>query len=362
MEQRQEQQVRASAIRVSLACVQCRSRHLRCDATQPVCGRCLRDGTTCVYLKSRRGGNRRRNTIRPLAIGQSHRQSTNSQYTINATIDSGLDSQLPETYAAQTAAGDSAPINSLTASSGDLDFTLNDITEIVDTYSQRDCLLGFYYTYFHVAHPCVIPESFVKERLTASGSRPGTAFLILVMEFIGSLYCTDTPSQPLETQIQWELAQGTTHWKAYHVLAVLLYAIAVYWNNEIKRGRELLNLAIEKALELEMHLKQFAVNNSGGDCVVAECLRRTWWELYLCDAAMTSADHSNIFKLSRRNVQPTADLPCEESEYDSGVRTSRFDISFTNPYRSFRFPRHWTNITIGSLRMVMKLNSPHMVI
>ena len=42
--------------RVILACVQCRSRHVKCDATQPVCNRCTRDGKECIYQKSRRGG------------------------------------------------------------------------------------------------------------------------------------------------------------------------------------------------------------------------------------------------------------------------------------------------------------------
>ncbi|KAF2648095.1 hypothetical protein K491DRAFT_550174, partial [Lophiostoma macrostomum CBS 122681] len=38
------------------ACIQCRSRHVKCDSTQPVCTRCRRDGKDCTYTKSRRGG------------------------------------------------------------------------------------------------------------------------------------------------------------------------------------------------------------------------------------------------------------------------------------------------------------------
>ena len=45
-----------TANRASLACVQCRSRHLRCNAAIPTCSRCSNDGSQCVYLKSRRGG------------------------------------------------------------------------------------------------------------------------------------------------------------------------------------------------------------------------------------------------------------------------------------------------------------------
>jgi hypothetical protein len=42
--------------RVIVACVQCRSRHVKCDATQPICNRCKKDDKECVYTKSRRGG------------------------------------------------------------------------------------------------------------------------------------------------------------------------------------------------------------------------------------------------------------------------------------------------------------------
>jgi hypothetical protein len=42
--------------RVVLACINCRSRHVKCDATQPICNRCKRDGKECDYQKSRRGG------------------------------------------------------------------------------------------------------------------------------------------------------------------------------------------------------------------------------------------------------------------------------------------------------------------
>lgn len=47
---------------VPLACTECRSRHLKCDAGTPSCSRCVTDGRDCQYIKSRRGwkGSRRR--------------------------------------------------------------------------------------------------------------------------------------------------------------------------------------------------------------------------------------------------------------------------------------------------------------
>jgi Fungal Zn(2)-Cys(6) binuclear cluster domain len=40
---------------VPLACTECRSRHLKCDAKSPSCTRCSTDARECCYIKSRRG-------------------------------------------------------------------------------------------------------------------------------------------------------------------------------------------------------------------------------------------------------------------------------------------------------------------
>src|ERR1700722_13328335 len=39
---------------VAVACIPCRSRHLKCDGDKR-CGRCKIDGFNCEYVKSRRG-------------------------------------------------------------------------------------------------------------------------------------------------------------------------------------------------------------------------------------------------------------------------------------------------------------------
>jgi hypothetical protein len=40
---------------VQLACISCRTRHLKCDARVPVCGRCQTEAHECHYVRSRRG-------------------------------------------------------------------------------------------------------------------------------------------------------------------------------------------------------------------------------------------------------------------------------------------------------------------
>ena len=45
---------------VKNACLSCRTKKARCDGVQPICTQCSSKGRECVYVKSRRGGARRR--------------------------------------------------------------------------------------------------------------------------------------------------------------------------------------------------------------------------------------------------------------------------------------------------------------
>lgn len=45
---------------VSRACLECRSRHLKCGGQEPICDRCRKHNRTCTYVKSHRGGSRKK--------------------------------------------------------------------------------------------------------------------------------------------------------------------------------------------------------------------------------------------------------------------------------------------------------------
>lgn len=49
-----------AAKHVSRACLACRSRHLKCDGLEPICKRCLKANRECNYVKSNRGGSRKK--------------------------------------------------------------------------------------------------------------------------------------------------------------------------------------------------------------------------------------------------------------------------------------------------------------
>ncbi|EON62361.1 hypothetical protein W97_01583 [Coniosporium apollinis CBS 100218] len=151
-----------------------------------------------------------------------------------------------------------------------------------------------------------------------NGSIPGVKALVLVMQFIGSLYAPTVSTAPLEEQVEIALAEQQPFTCGFEVQALVLYSIAVYWYDNIQRAREILDMATSKALALGMNSGQFAAGNSQGDPVLAESWRRTWWQLYLADAHIASSNHATTFGTSQRNVLATVELPCEEANYNSG--------------------------------------------
>jgi hypothetical protein len=193
-----------------------------------------------------------------------------------------------------------------------------------DKQTGRASLIDLYYRYFHAAQPCVLPQHILQMRLRDVSTRiedldSGMHLLQLVIQFIGSLYCPSIASDPLEKLVKSALAQYPGPADGFEVQALLLYSISVHWCGDIQRSNELLAMATSKALALGMNHKEFATDNAPGNPVLAESWRRTWWQLYLTDAHIASSLHEVTFGTSQRTVLATVELPCEETEYHSGV-------------------------------------------
>jgi hypothetical protein len=326
--------------RASLACIQCRSRHLRCDATKPVCSRCQQENSECTYMKSRRGARTRTNVLEP------HRHIISPPPTSSAgslSLSEGLvsHSDSPRSIPHRLSDG-SGNSGSSSASPGSDDLTSGPSFGA----PSQEPLLDLYYTYFHTSHPCALPKNVMKQKL--NDDIPGVKLLTLVMRFIGCLYapivCSKICSQPLEEQVKVELAVQQLYTTGYEIQALTLYSLAIFWCDDLHRSREILDDATTKALALGMNLREFATDHSGGDPVLAESWRRTWWLLYLTDAHLASSTHATYFTTSQRNITATVDLPCEESQYISGVcphPTLFTKVVFRSllPTRIFRCPK-----------------------
>ena len=145
--------------RVALACIQCRSRKVKCDATLPRCNRCVADGKTCEYQKSRRGGRPRRPVTATLQVAAE-----------NGPAPLGLANtpRLCKTFsiARERASSICDSSGSMGRSTHSIADTLNTSLQLDNTTlggtcltpTQIDQLLSQYYCFFHTAHPCIVPR------------------------------------------------------------------------------------------------------------------------------------------------------------------------------------------------------------
>ncbi|KAL8743431.1 MAG: hypothetical protein Q9190_004216 [Brigantiaea leucoxantha] len=205
---------------------------------------------------------------------------------------------------------------SLRGSTRRLDETINVELEAPKPWIEDD-LLDLYYSFFHVAHPCALPCSFLKQRLDFN--LPELRPVLLVMQYIGSLYSSSIPSPPLEALVIDALGENqitATQSNGYLVQALILYSVAVYWCDDIDRGLKLLDQAIFTAVDIGMNRQDFATEHGSGDPVLQECWRRTWWTIYVVDAHIAGSTHKYPFKA--HNIVVSVDLPCEEQQYESG--------------------------------------------
>lgn len=103
----------------------------------------------------------------------------------------------------------------------------------------------------------------------------------------------------------------------FSVQAMMLFAVGLHANNEPDKAGQVLQLAINLALEIGLNRAEFAILNGSGDRVMVEGWKRTWWSLFVINGLFAGVNPSITFRL--RDVASDVPLPCEESEYLSGV-------------------------------------------
>jgi hypothetical protein len=148
-------------------------------------------------------------------------------------------------------------------------------------------------------------------------------YLLPVLLYIGSIFTHSIDSAPLAETAYQTIKVGRTvpaYSNPYYVQALVLYSIAVYWSNEPERGRTILDEAIESAFAIGMHKKDFVSQRGLGDPVLEESWRRTWWQMHVTDVHIAGSTHTYT-GLSTK-FPATAELPCEEQDYESGVSTT----------------------------------------
>jgi hypothetical protein len=287
-----------NGIRASLACAQCRSRHLRCDGEKPTCFRCKEDSSTCNYMKSRRGGRKRASAYNILAEGDSIPAPQIEQVTASAFL-------APAT----------SDLESFTLSYSSPPGSSCDHPDQDQHVSEK--LIHLFYRFFHLAHPCAVPLRFLEPyRVNNIGN---IRLLTAVMQYIGSLYTKKICSDPWKEQVEVLIANSISQPCIFRIQALLFYAIAAQWTNDLEKWDAVLNLAINHALTLGIYENTFIIRTTEKTTILAESCRRTWWQLYVSELTMAAIQRKSQYRLSMRIVPSDVDLPCPEDEFESGV-------------------------------------------
>lgn len=178
-------------------------------------------------------------------------------------------------------------------------------------------LMQLYYAYFHSAHPLCLPPQYL-----AKTPAQHLTIVLPVMRFIASFFARTAPTETFRADAEKALFSPTSPppKNGFTVQALTLFAIGLHSDNDQERCAEVKDKAIEMAVELGMNMKEFSessTDNTEGGKVLAECWRRTWWELYFLDGLLAGFHQKDHFKLW--SVPCTVPLPCEELDYGRGV-------------------------------------------
>ncbi|KIH95336.1 C6 zinc finger domain protein [Sporothrix brasiliensis 5110] len=282
--------------RSSLACLLCRSRHLKCDGVRPRCNRCVETAKQCQYTQSRRGGldraalaERRR---RLEAADRSPVESANSsnlpqpsrttyqQYNPSPPqLASDVGADLTNSYGSEPP----GPAATLQVDIG------NDIA--------GDPFITSYYENFHKFHPVALPLKHLMRIHQDPRIQLNLRPLIAMLRFIGHIYKA-APTDPILVQCR------------------VLYSIALFWSSYKDESKREMDAAVQLGLDLQMFRQDFAAKYGAQDAVLTECWRRTWWMLYIVDAVYAGTLGAANFVTV--DVEATVDLPCEEADYEKG--------------------------------------------
>jgi hypothetical protein len=294
--------------RVVAACIQCRSRHVKCDGTQPTCNRCRRDGKACTYTKSRRGG------LDKAALARRRLRLQQEAGTAAQSSESGQqtsDESSPHSHEHDDNV--SIPnIEALNIQGSVLPTPLQTVSFAIN----EDRLVELYYENFYPALPITLPLRVFMERKLMQRDH-GTDLLLLVMHFVGAVYAPWTISDAYYQAAYVALSQPDLPRTGFTVQALIVFSNAQMYFDLRSESRKTLDLAISIGLGLGMNSNEFAYRNGEGSPVLEESLRRTYYFLHLTDLQFAVIVNNPFFTM--RDVPNHVDLPCDDEYYESEV-------------------------------------------
>ncbi|CAJ0545415.1 Ff.00g088880.m01.CDS01 [Fusarium sp. VM40] len=262
--------------RASLACVPCRSKHVKCDGLLPQCTRCKEEGKTCRYVNSRRGirDTKKRSMMND---GTMTDQDDMTESTPSPSL-AGSDISVPQPRA-HTAPGPKQHID-------------------------------LYYDHFHVAHPWLPPREALDHYWNTD--QDGLQFLMVTVHYIGSLYSEPRGNADLQRRAD-HMSRQSLPLTVWSVQALLSLSIAAFGGHGDYAS------LFSKALQLALHL---GLQHKGAadrytDPVLGESCRRTYWGLYVYESLLNTPSSSFHSLVCPLDTISGTELPCEEWEYQA---------------------------------------------
>ncbi|KAH6642953.1 hypothetical protein C7974DRAFT_409460 [Boeremia exigua] len=312
---------------VAVACVPCRSRHLKCDGGVR-CSRCRADGVDCTYIKSRRGWKGKRKSkpedqISPSAINgaQAPPIPISNGHMSNGTI-VAPHGQLstPNSYyngdapiMSQPSPTSSLSVQSMPPPAAPQQMNLNG-TQRLNKFGHLgpETAIQAFYHYFYASHPFCLPEA----RLLEVFNQRKAPLLECAVQYLGSSYIAAIPTAMYKEALDRYIDSGSYARDGWSVQALTLYAIGLHANNEVPRASHIFAIAQDLTLEVGLNRMEYALLHGESNPQIEESWRRTWWGIYCANGMLCAVNPGVQFKL--KDVLTDVPLPCENDQYFSG--------------------------------------------
>ncbi|KAL4910818.1 hypothetical protein BDW74DRAFT_141945 [Aspergillus multicolor] len=290
----------------SVACLSCRSRHVKCDAVMPTCTRCRTNATECQYIRSRRGlRNRSKDSLsQPLEEDVFSMGLDPLPDWLSAAFPSDLSIDASKTFLQAHDSPDTHEFSLL-----DDALALSE-TDLVTPEVAYDPMIQLYYENFHPSHPFMIPRKTLGTSLCYLIPSP----LVSVMRYIGAHYYPNPSLKQEFRQAAFNALSDPSIGDGSRVQALLLLAIVDHSHCHEQNAHRLIQTAVSLALEIGLNRQCFATQHSYDHSVLEESWRRTYWELYVVEGLLAAMREQSSFRLYHQPVN--VQLPCGEKMYN----------------------------------------------
>lgn len=330
---------RSTGKHVSRACLQCRSRHLKCDGNLPKCNRCTKGGKECSYVKSNRGGSRKKgvkksnqttSSVEPAphpgdieisslpcssGSGKEHGPCPNGHdKSTCGFLNDGSLTQLPCTSKDKRHIDDPS---ARTTVGIERNSHAQPAQKILTQQFNVSTIVHNYYTKFHKSHPVLPPLSEINDFLTLSDNPKE---LLSVMKVIGDGYTSSIYSKNINAvfDIAIEISDYINHSTkdVISLQTLILLSLLCHISALHDLSTTLRKQAIELAIKLDINnldIDTFAGEDINGHYVKGSQSNTSNLTALGLTPNGSSSDEVNINFFNTKRVRALSEFTLKES-------------------------------------------------